>query len=249
MQRLTKKYIESREAPGMYADAQTPTLYLRVAPGGSKQWVQRIRIKGRRRDLGLGGYPLVSIDEARAEAWENRRAARAGRDPIAERKAAGVPTFEDAARRAYAKRKADGRSAKAARQWWAALETYALPKLRNRPVNEIAAREVLAVLHPIWTAKPSVGRRVRQAVRAVLSWAQANGYATENVADERLQGALAKQDGGTNFRALPHAEISAALAAISEANGNELARLMVRLVVLTACRYAEARLARWSEFD
>ncbi len=59
-------------------------LYLEVQPTGTRSWVQRLSIRGRRRELGLGGFPLVSLKEARAQAFANRRLARAGGDPLAE---------------------------------------------------------------------------------------------------------------------------------------------------------------------
>ena len=63
-------------------------------PSGSRSWVQRIAIRGRRRELGLGGFPLVSLKEARALAFANRKLARAGGDPLAEkRRLQRTPTF------------------------------------------------------------------------------------------------------------------------------------------------------------
>ncbi len=59
-------------------------LYLDVQPTGTRSWVQRLVIRGRRRELGLGGFPLVPLKEARTQALANRRLARAGGDPLAE---------------------------------------------------------------------------------------------------------------------------------------------------------------------
>ncbi len=61
--------------PGRYCDGHG--LYLNVIPSGARSWVQRIVIQGRRRELGLGGYPLVSLSEAREVAFANRKLARA----------------------------------------------------------------------------------------------------------------------------------------------------------------------------
>ena len=90
-------------SPGRYADRNT--LYLNIAPGGSKQWVQRLTIHGKRHDMGLGGYPLVSLAEAREAAFLNRKVARAGGDPLAEKRKAklrdAMPTFREAAEMTY----------------------------------------------------------------------------------------------------------------------------------------------------
>ena len=91
---LTIAKIKSLKEPGFYGDGGT--LYLRIAPGGSKQWVQRLAIRGRRHDLGLGGWPLVSLQEARETAFENRKQARRGEDLLAARQREAAPTFEEA---------------------------------------------------------------------------------------------------------------------------------------------------------
>ena len=64
-------------------------LFLQVMPSGSRQFVQRLVVAGKRSDYGLGGYPIISLAEAREAAWENRRAARRGEVPQVEARAAG----------------------------------------------------------------------------------------------------------------------------------------------------------------
>ena len=79
--RLRAKQIETLQ-PGRHSDGGT--LFLVVEPGGrSRHWVQRLTVDGRRRDLGLGGYPYVGLAEARAAAFANRQVARRGGDPTA----------------------------------------------------------------------------------------------------------------------------------------------------------------------
>ena len=95
----TVAQAKSVSIPGFHrAD---PTLYLRVAPGGSKQWVQRITIEGERRDMGLGAFPVVSLAKARRRAFENRVAIADGRNPLAERRKAKVPVFAHAAQKTH----------------------------------------------------------------------------------------------------------------------------------------------------
>src|SRR5687768_14516486 len=95
---LSAVEVRALKKPGRYADGNG--LYLVVEDSGAKRWVLRTVIQGRRRDLGLGGAQLVSLGEAREKAFEYRKAARAGGDPLAEKRKAGrvAPTFEDAAR-------------------------------------------------------------------------------------------------------------------------------------------------------
>ncbi len=94
MGQLTVAKIRRAAPPGRYADGGT--LYLYIAPGGSKSWVQRITVKGRRRDLGLGPWPAVSLAEARTRALANRVLVERGSDPHASKRKA-VPTFREAA--------------------------------------------------------------------------------------------------------------------------------------------------------
>lgn len=94
--KLSAAFARTVSKPGRYGDGHG--LYLLVQPSGSKQWVQRIFIHGRRRELGLGGFPLTTLAEAREAALANRRLARKGGDPLADKRTAAVPTFEEAAR-------------------------------------------------------------------------------------------------------------------------------------------------------
>ena len=88
-----------KSAPvGRHMDKYRHGLMLVVQPSGSRSWIQRLIIQGKRRDMGLGGYPLVTLAEARDKAIENRRVARAGGDPRCQSTAVKVPTFADATR-------------------------------------------------------------------------------------------------------------------------------------------------------
>lgn len=250
--KLTFAKCRELAKPGLYSDGGT--LYLRVAPGGSKQWVQRLMIRGKVRDLGLGGFPLVPLADAREAALANRRVARSGGDPLADKRKAVAPTFAEAAAKAHeAERQARGwKNAAHAAQWIRTLESYAFPMLGSLPVNEIRAENVLRVLTPIWTAKPETARRVRQRIEAVISWAQSAGYFpldTANPAGNEIARVLPKQARKKgHHKALPFREIGAAWEAIGAYPG-QAARLFVQFVILTACRSGEARLATWAEID
>ena len=126
--KLSVARVRSLKAPGRYADGNT--LYLHIALGGSKQWVQRLTINGKRHDIGLGGFPLVNLAEARKAAWESRRLARAGGDPLAEnrktRLRASMPTFRAAAEKIYAALRPRWRSDKVAVNWMQQLERNAM---------------------------------------------------------------------------------------------------------------------------
>ena len=148
LRKITAAEAKSMVEPGRYRAGET--LFLNVAPGGSKSWVQRITIDGRRRDIGLGGYPLVSLAEAREAAFENRKLARAGGDPLAERRRRRTPTFREAARAVHEANKPRWRNDHHIVSWMQTLERHAFPVLGEMPVDRIGREDVLAVLAPIW---------------------------------------------------------------------------------------------------
>ena len=248
MGRLTAKMVKALERPGRYGDGGT--LYLVVAPGGSKSWVQRLTIDGTRRDLGLGGFPLVTLAEAREHAFDNRRQARRGRDPRADRRRAQAPTFEQAAGRALDANRARWRNAKTATNWTESMAKHTFPVFGTRPVDQIGREDVLRVLTPIWTAKPELARKVRQRIRATLQWAMAHGHVDRNVAGEAIDGALPAMPAvAAHFRALPYGEVGRALELIEASGASLSAKACLRFVALTACRSGEARGASWDEVD
>ncbi|MCY3747071.1 MAG: tyrosine-type recombinase/integrase [Acidobacteria bacterium] len=248
MKTMTAARAKALREPGKYRAEQT--LYLRVRPSGRKSWVQRLTIHGKRRDIGLGPFDLVTLAEARIMAWENRRAVFEGRDPLAERRRAKAPTFREAAARTLEGLRSQWRNGKHAAQWVTTLETYAFPTLGDQRVDSIRGEDVLRVLLPIWTTKAETARRVRQRIRTVLSWAQAHGFTSGNVAGEGIDGALPKGNvHKTHFRALPYQEVGEALAMVDASPASPAARLCFRFLVLTAARSGEARGARWSEMD
>ena len=85
---LTAAFVTSVKKPGKYHDGKGAGLFLLVKPSGSRSWVQRIVVNGRRRELGLGSPPVVTLAMARDQAIENKRHVHAGRDPIAARRQA-----------------------------------------------------------------------------------------------------------------------------------------------------------------
>ncbi|MDE0190760.1 MAG: tyrosine-type recombinase/integrase [Gammaproteobacteria bacterium] len=243
MGNLTAARVRSVNKPGRYIDGNT--LMLVVAPGGSKSWIQRLTIRGKRHDIGLGGYPLVTLAEAREIAFENRRIARRGGDPRPPKVA--VPTFAECAEKVYEAKLANWRSEKVRRNWRDRLDKYALPRLGTTPVDSIGRDDVLGILAPIWGTKRETARKVRTIIREVLAMAMASGHIETNIAGEAIDGALPKQKPSTvHHRALPYAELPDALAVI---DGYTPAKLALRFLVLTAGRSGEVRGATWDEID
>ena len=248
MAKLTIALVKALTRPGRYGDGAT--LYLFITPGGTKSWVQRVTIGGRRCDIGLGAFPTISLARARQLAAANRTLIAEGGDPLAVKRKAETPTFREAAERTFEANRTRWRSAKVAANWMQSLERYAFPILGSVRVDQIGREPLLRVLTPIWTSKPETGRKVRQRIRTILSWAQAHGFVEHNLAADAISGALPAQKAvQAHFRALPYAELAAALVDIEASNAGSAAKLCLRWVILTAVRSGEARGTRWSEID
>ena len=245
---LSAAFVRTVRSPGRYCDGNG--LNLAVQPSGSKQWVQRLTIHRRRRELGLGGYPLVSLAEARVAAFENRKLARAGGDPLALKRVSAVPAFEQAAHAVIELHRPSWRSAKHAAQWSATLAEYAFPRLGKLSVAAVTASDVMEVLKPIWHTKPETARRVRQRISAVMKWAVAQGFRADNPAGDAIGAALPRNGRSRrHHRALPHCAVAAAVAAVRTSNAGIATKLAFEFLVLTAARSGEIRLATWAEID
>jgi len=179
---LSAVQVRKITKPGKYFDGQG--LYLKVDTSGARRWIQRIVIRGKRTEIGLGSASLVSLAEAREIALENRKQARSGGDPLrSRREEQAVLTFEEAARKVYELHRPSWRNAKHAAQFISSMENYAFPRIGAHKVAEVTTADVLAVLTPIWLEKPETARRVRQRIGTVMKWAVAQGWRQDNPAD------------------------------------------------------------------
>ena len=247
---LTDRFVRNAK-PGFYCDAAMPTLNIRVLPSGSKQWVQRLFFRGKPHTLGLGGYPRVSLAKARELASNNRELVYMGGDPLALKKRQRTPTFAEAAETVISIHSAGWKdSSKSEDQWRASLRDYAMRKLGDCPVSDITTQDVMAVLLPIWNTKRETARRVRQRIGAVMKWAIAEGFRSDNPAGEAIGAALPKNNiVRTHQRALPFAKVGGALDRIRSSGAHPSTVLAFEFLVLTACRSGEVRHAQWSEIN
>lgn len=247
--RLSAAFVRTVKEPGLHGDGNG--LYLKVDPSGAKRWIQRIVINGKRRDIGLGSASLVSLAEAREQALQHRKAARAGLDPVADRKRLlGILTFEEAAKQVHDLNKPTWRNEKHGKQWLSTLETFVFPHFGAKRINAITSADVLAALTPIWTKQPETARRVKQRVGTVFKWTMAQGWRTDNPA-ETITKALPKHDRSTvqHRKALRYSDVAAAIEKVRKSEAGTATKLVFEFLVLTATRSGEAREATWGEFD
>ena len=244
---LTPAFIRSAP-PGRHCDGQG--LYLDVRPSGSRGWVQRLTIRGRRTELGLGGFPLVPLKEAREKALANRRLARSGGDPLSrKRRDASAVSFAEAAGKVWNQLRPGWRSPQHARLWRGTLERHAIPRIGAMPVAEVTSADVIGVLTPIWHDRPATARKLRQRIGSVMEWAVAMGLRPDNPCD-RIGPVLGSQGAAVrHMPALPHGEVAAAIGTVRTSAARPVVKLAFEFLVLTATRSGEVRGALWTEID
>ncbi len=259
---LSAVQVRRLTAPGFYAVGEVVGLYLQVAKTGARSWILRIKVGDRRRDIGLGSFPSVTLSMARESAREMREQVRQGFDPVAERQAARRAlvatqakqmTFAEAAQRKHAAISEQFRNAKHAKQWISTLERYAFPAIGKLDMDEIELPHILKVLEPIWTTKTETATRIRQRMESVFNWAIVAGYRKgENPArwQGNLQETLPKPNKVarvSHHRALPWRQMAPFMEALRKRAG--IGARALEFAILTAARSGEVRGATWDEID
>jgi integrase len=262
LNRLTSLKVARAKRPGMYADGGS--LYLRVAEGGSKQWVFRYVVNGRLRDMGIGPTHThtLTLAEARERATEARKLRLDGIDPIAHKRArvaalraadAKAMTFKQCAEGFIRDNGAEWTNAKHRQEWETSLIKYVYPTLGSLPVAAIDTPLVLRCLKPIWTTIPETASRVRGRIENVIGWATVHHYrsgdnpARWNGLLEHALPARSRVAKVEHHAALPYAQIGDFMAKLRQ-NSSTGARA-VEFIVLTAARLGEAINATWDEID
>lgn len=246
----------------MFAVGGVAGLCLQISPTGARSWIFRTTIGTRRRDVGLGGYPDVTLAQAREIAREAKNKIRRGVDPIEERKAFRAAlvasqkrglTFAQAAERFLESKLAEFRNDKHRQQWRSTLDTYAGPQIGDIRVNDLTVHDMLRVLEPIWQTRTETATRVRGRMESVLSWAGVAGHRTgDNPARWRgnLDALLPKPgriSGKGNHPAVALGEVSEWFAALRKREGT--AARALEFLTLCASRSGEVRGATWAEVD
>jgi integrase len=248
--------------PGRYAVGVIPGLLFVVKPSGARSWVLRVVVGNKRRNIGLGGYPEISLAKARERAREAKELIMQGIDPVEQKKAIkaalrasqnGRLTFTEASRKCHEKKLFEFRNKKHSKQWISTIEKYAFPIIGNMAVEDIKLSHILQILQPIWTDKTETATRLRQRLEQVFNWATISGYRRgDNPA--RWKGHLEailpipnKIKKVRHMPALPWKDIGAFMAELRKREG--IGARALEFIILTACRSGEVRLATWDEID
>ncbi|MGP5563686.1 tyrosine-type recombinase/integrase [Vreelandella alkaliphila] len=259
---LSATEVRRLTGTGFHAVGGVSGLHLTVSNTGARSWILRTKVGSLRRDIGLGGFPDVTLAMAREIARETKAKIKAGIDPIAERKenrsrllAQQIKeiTFEQAATKVIAKKQAEAKNPKHAQQWENTLKTYAFPTLGKMAVKDVEISHVIKVLEPQWHTKTETMTRVRQRIEAVIAWATVNGHRSgDNPA--RWKGNLdavlpapAKVAKTQNHAALPYSRAAEFMEILRKRDG--MAAKALEFAILTAARSGEIRGASWDEID
>ena len=248
----TLKNIRSITKPGMHGDGGG--LYLKVTISGTKSWIYRFQLSGKRREMGLGAADVIGLARARQLATECREKVANGKDPIELRDVeveTVVPTFRELAADHIRQNESGWSNEKHAKQWAATLERYAHPVIGKLQVNQIETRHILTILEPLWATKAETAKRVRGRIEAILDRAKVLGHrqdqnpalwrghlslllpAKNKIAPVQHHPAIPYQDAPEFFEALIGREGFAALG--------------FQFMILTAMRTGEVLGAKWQE--
>ncbi|MEM8553006.1 MAG: integrase arm-type DNA-binding domain-containing protein [Pseudomonadota bacterium] len=254
MSKLTNAACKAIDRQGRHSDGAG--LYLVVAKSGRKSWVYLYSVSGRRREMGLGGFPVVSLADARRAADEARAAVRRGEDPLERGEGEAVDakgvTFAEAAEALIEAQEPSWRNPKHRQQWRNTLATYAAP-IASMEVGKITADDVLRCLSPIWQDRAETASRVRGRIERVLDYSTVRGWREPGLNPAQWKGNLvhvlpARDRGDIEHRAaMDWREVPAFVASLQDIPG--MAAPAVTFAILTAVRPGEARLAEWSEID
>jgi len=247
---LTAMGISKLSAPGRYADGNG--LYLVVDKSGAKRWVLRTVVRGRRRDMGLGGVRTVSLAQARLTAQRYRAIARSGGDPLEERRreSKAIPTFEKAAIAVQKGLVPGWKNPKHAAQWFNTLKRHAFPLIGPRPVSQITSADVLRILSPIWTEKPETAKRLSQRISAVIRWARASEFYTgDDPVEAALAGLPRQKHDVQHHESLHFDHVPQLIRKLRACSAKPESKLALEFLILTAARTIEVLGVKWDEVD
>ena len=250
--KLSARKVETAQ-PGKYEDGGG--LRLVVSANGNKRWVFRFTIEGKRREMGLGPYPVITLEAAREHALECRRQVYAKQDPIEHRSQQDerVPTFKECAMAYIEANKHAWTNKKHADQWTNSLTTYAFPTIGNKSVANINVDHILKVLEPIWYEKNETAKRVQTRIAKILDYALARKYRTSSNPAKwqgHLDTILPKPTSiqkRKHHPAMPLVEVGNFWRIISTKQTSSANAL--RFLILSATRTSEVLKATWDEID
>ncbi|WP_171180685.1 site-specific integrase [Ruegeria sp. HKCCD8929] len=250
---LNKLSAATLRATGSGKIADGGGLWFHKREDGGAQWFLRVTVHGRRREMGLGRFPDVSLREARLEADKWRAVVRQGLDPIKERErikreeASKLHMLKDVALDAFESRKAELKGDGKAGRWYSPLELHVLPKLGKVPIADIDQKDIRDTLTPIWHEKADTARKAMNRLSIVFRQAAALGLDVDLQATDKARALLGKQrHKPKNIPAMPWQHVPEFYRSL---DGGTLAELALRLLILTVVRSYPLRNINLDQID
>lgn len=235
--------------PGRHADGKG--LYLMVRPSGSRSWVLRAQVDGKRQDFGLGSAAVVTLAEVRTKAAALRASLKSGEEVAPRVRPTKIltPTFSEAARACHKAIKDGWRNKHHSDSWLASLANHIFPHIGGSRVDEVTSVNVRDALAPIWLVIPETARRILQRVRTVLEYSHLMGWCPHESSLRSVPKGLPRQPVEENhFVAMPYADVPDLVRKL-EALPDTAGRDALLFTIHNAVRSGETRLAKWPEFD
>ena len=252
-------------AAGIHGDGGG--LYLNVEESGSRNWILRTMVCGKRREIGLGGFPTVGLAQARQDAAELRSKARNGVDILAERRQGkeaqahqnSIPTFETVAIEVHAQRSKNFDSVHS-HNWIQSLRLHVFPHFGQKRVDTVTAADVLKAMAPVWHETPDTAGKTLDRIKAVFDYCQVMGYRTINFNGvsitqpnpcDGVRAALGQHATNSgHFVSLPYKQLPEFIQSLHATDKAGLGvKLAVEFTILTCTRSSEVRFAKWDEID
>ena len=249
--------------PGRHSDPAVPGLQMLVKATGRRNWVQRLQVNGKRRDLGLGSFPDVGPSLARDRARENRALVSEGKPPISgkgfttikeepkRRPSKPVYTFERVARDKHTQLVEDGTltNEKNISNWLNRAERYLFPTFGQSEIGAITGLQLVELLKPVRKDKPETCKRLVLVLDQTFTYAKVycglESNPMDGVADQL--GPRGKQS--KHMEWLPFDQVADALTCIDESQATPATKAGIRFMALTGVRTAEVRSAEWADFQ
>lgn len=243
---LTAKNLEA----GKHADGEGLWLFKYEKSAG--KWFIRFTIKGKRREMGLGRWPDVSLAEAREHAANARRDVRFGLDPIDERQKlkqrVDRVSVADAVHGCFEARQAELKGDGIAGRWMSPLSLHVLPKIGKIAIEDLDQHAIKNMLEPIWHKKASTAEKALQRLSLTLKHAAALGLDVDLQATMKARALLGKQRHEVkHIPSMPYQEVPLFYSWLS--NQPHMSCLALRFLILTATRTSEVRLASFDEIE
>ncbi|MDC3095778.1 tyrosine-type recombinase/integrase [Alphaproteobacteria bacterium] len=248
--KLTSLALKKITQPGRYSDGNN--LYLKVEETGSRRWILRLSINGKRRDMGLGSFSFINLNDARELAEKYNKLAKSGIDPVQERlKEKGLSiTFKECVYKVYALNKPTWKTELLGRQWINSFEHHVFPTIGHLSISQVSSADIMNVLTPLWNSKHDTAKKLKQRLRVIFKWSRAHGYFTGDNPVELAEMALPRvKSTKRHFTSLPYDQLPDFIYKLRNTSISLINKLAIEFTILTACRTSEVLRAKWDEIN